>query len=106
MGTIIISNGIPMIKLSQLQEAVSAIKCSWLRSFAFLFRKPDLVLLYLWVGCQWCAAAGKDFEGDKEIYGSAEWKERVEKWKVRQEKRGLVSNTDGGNDQAEEDDYL
>ncbi|XVF21523.1 hypothetical protein REPUB_Repub12eG0097200 [Reevesia pubescens] len=52
------------------------------------------------------STAGKDFEGDKEIYGSAEWKERVEKWKVRQEKRGLVSNDDGGNDQAEEDDYL
>ncbi|OMP03190.1 Cellulose synthase [Corchorus olitorius] len=54
------------------------------------------------------STAGKDFEGDKETYGSAEWKERVEKWKVRQEKRGLVSNSndDGGNDQAEEDDYL
>ncbi|XWS47022.1 hypothetical protein CRYUN_Cryun14cG0117900 [Craigia yunnanensis] len=52
------------------------------------------------------STAGKDFEVDKEIYGSAEWKERVEKWKVRQEKRGLVSNNDGGNDQAEEDDYL
>ncbi|OMO89463.1 Cellulose synthase [Corchorus capsularis] len=52
------------------------------------------------------STAGKDFEGDKEIYGSAEWKERVEKWKVRQEKRGLVSNDDGENDQAEEDDYL
>ena len=70
------------------------------------FENPDLVLLYLWVGCQWCAAAGKDFEGDKEIYGSAEWKERVEKWKVRQEKRGLVSSDNGGNDQPEEDDYL
>ncbi|KAK9039207.1 hypothetical protein V6N11_024041 [Hibiscus sabdariffa] len=56
------------------------------------------------------STAGKDFGGDKEIYGSAEWKDRVEKWKVRQEKRGLVSNYDAGNDQAEEDeeeeDYL
>ncbi|XP_052886679.1 cellulose synthase A catalytic subunit 4 [UDP-forming]-like isoform X2 [Gossypium arboreum] len=56
------------------------------------------------------STAGKDFEGDKEIYGSAEWKERVEKWKVRQEKRGLVGNYgDAGHDQAEqeeEEDYL
>ncbi|MBA0640643.1 hypothetical protein Goklo_023555, partial [Gossypium klotzschianum] len=58
------------------------------------------------------STAVKDFEGDKEIYGSAEWKERVEKWKVRQEKRGLVGNYgDAGHDQAEqeeeeEEDYL
>ncbi|TYI20455.1 hypothetical protein ES332_A07G239100v1 [Gossypium tomentosum] len=56
------------------------------------------------------STAGKDFEGDKEIYGSAEWKERVEKGKVRQEKRGLVGNYgDAGHDQAEqeeEEDYL
>ncbi|KAE8686111.1 Cellulose synthase A catalytic subunit 3 [Hibiscus syriacus] len=54
------------------------------------------------------STAGKDLEGEKEIYGNSEWKERVEKWKVRQEKRGLVSNYDVGNDQAEEEeeDYL
>ncbi|KAK8486699.1 hypothetical protein V6N11_069061 [Hibiscus sabdariffa] len=51
-------------------------------------------------------AAGKDLEGDKEIYGSEEWKERVEKWKVKQERRGLLSNDNGGNDLPEEDDYL
>ncbi|XP_042515946.1 cellulose synthase A catalytic subunit 4 [UDP-forming]-like [Macadamia integrifolia] len=51
--------------------------------------------------------AGKDFEGDKDLENSDEWKERVDKWKARQEKRGLVSKDDGGgNDQAEEDDYL
>lgn len=52
---------------------------------------------------------GKDLEDEqKETYGDAEWKERVEKWKNRQEKRGLVSKLgDGGNDQADEDDdYL
>ncbi|KAE8685341.1 Cellulose synthase A catalytic subunit 9 [Hibiscus syriacus] len=54
------------------------------------------------------STAGKDHEGDKEIYGNSEWKERVEKWRVRQEKRRLVSNYDAGNDQAEEEeeDYL
>lgn len=53
---------------------------------------------------------GKDLEDDqKESYGDAEWKERVEKWKNRQEKRGLVSKFgDGsGNDQPDDDDdYL
>ncbi|XP_043719473.1 cellulose synthase A catalytic subunit 4 [UDP-forming] [Telopea speciosissima] len=52
--------------------------------------------------------AGKDFEGDKDLENNDEWKERVEKWKAKQEKRGLVSKEDGGgNDQGEEeDDYL
>lgn len=49
---------------------------------------------------------GKDFEGEKEVYSNAEWKERIEKWKVRQEKRGLKTNDDGSNDQGDEDDYL
>lgn len=50
---------------------------------------------------------GKDFEGEKEIYGNSdEWKERVEKWKIRQEKKGLVSTHEAENDQAEEDDFL
>nr|AGW52057.1 cellulose synthase 4 [Populus tomentosa] len=52
------------------------------------------------------SVAGKDLEGEKEGYSNAEWQERVEKWKVRQEKRGLVSKDDGGNDQGEEDEYL
>lgn len=53
------------------------------------------------------AVAGKDFEGDKEGYSSAEWQERVEKWKIRQEKRGLVTKDDGGNDQGDgDDDFL
>ncbi|KAL9436153.1 hypothetical protein AB3S75_022250 [Citrus x aurantiifolia] len=53
------------------------------------------------------SVAGKDFEGDKEGYSSAEWQERVEKWKIRQEKRGLVTKDDGGNDQGDgDDDFL
>ncbi|GMI73981.1 cellulose synthase A4, IRREGULAR XYLEM 5 [Hibiscus trionum] len=52
------------------------------------------------------SVGGKDLDGDKEIYGSEEWKERVEKWKVKQEKRGLISNDNAGNDPPEEDDYL
>ncbi|KAL2508252.1 Cellulose synthase A catalytic subunit 4 [UDP-forming] [Forsythia ovata] len=50
---------------------------------------------------------GKDFEGEKETYNNEEWKERVEKWKTRQEKRGLVTKADdGGNDQDDDDDFL
>ena len=50
--------------------------------------------------------AGKDFEGEKEFYSNAEWEERVEKWKARQEKRGLLNREEGKDDQAEDDDYL
>lgn len=55
---------------------------------------------------EWGLVAGKDFEGDKEMYSTAEWKERVEKWKTRQEKKGLTNKDDEENDQAEEDDIL
>ncbi|KAK9265841.1 hypothetical protein L1049_027074 [Liquidambar formosana] len=47
----------------------------------------------------------KNFEGE-ETYNSAEWKEKVEKWKTRQEKRGLASKDDGGNYNCEEDNFL
>ncbi|MED6135796.1 Cellulose synthase A catalytic subunit 4 [UDP-forming] [Stylosanthes scabra] len=51
---------------------------------------------------------GKDFEGEKESYSNAEWEERVEKWKARQEKKGLLNKEEGKDNQAEEedDDYL
>nr|KYP43719.1 Cellulose synthase A catalytic subunit 4 [UDP-forming] [Cajanus cajan] len=52
------------------------------------------------------SVAGKDFEGDKDFYSNEEWQERVEKWKVRQEKRGLLNKEDGKEDQGEDDDYL
>lgn len=54
---------------------------------------------------------GKELDGEKDMNGkdldSDQWKERVEKWKTRQEKKGLVSTYEGDqNDQAEEDDFL
>ncbi|XP_068653684.1 cellulose synthase A catalytic subunit 4 [UDP-forming] [Aristolochia californica] len=52
------------------------------------------------------SVVGKDLDGEKDAFGGVEWKERVEKWKARQEKKGLVTKEDGGNDQEEEDDYL
>lgn len=55
-----------------------------------------------------CLVTGKDLEDDqKDAYSNSEWKERVEKWKTRQEKRGLMSkHDDGGNDQGDEDEFL
>ncbi|PNX84273.1 cellulose synthase A catalytic subunit 4, partial [Trifolium pratense] len=52
------------------------------------------------------SVTGKDLEGDKEFLSNAEWQERVEKWKVRQEKRGLLNKEDGKEDPGEEDEYL
>ncbi|KAK7354769.1 hypothetical protein VNO80_20254 [Phaseolus coccineus] len=52
------------------------------------------------------SVAGKDFDGEKDFYSNAEWQERVEKWKVRQEKRGLLNKEDGKEDQGEDDDYI
>ncbi|KAK1355855.1 Cellulose synthase [Heracleum sosnowskyi] len=52
------------------------------------------------------SVVGKDFEAEKETYTNSEWKERVDKWKTRQEKRGLVGKDDSGNDQGDEDEYL
>ncbi|KAG9445768.1 hypothetical protein H6P81_011896 [Aristolochia fimbriata] len=52
------------------------------------------------------SVVGKDFDAEKDAPGGAEWKERVEKWKARQEKKGLPNNDDKPNDHEEEDDYL
>lgn len=50
--------------------------------------------------------AGKDFDGEKEAYSTEEWKERVEKWKTRQEKRGLVTKADDVGNGQDDDDYV
>ncbi|KAL9314775.1 hypothetical protein ACSQ67_020227 [Phaseolus vulgaris] len=52
------------------------------------------------------SVTGKDFDGEKDFYSNAEWQERVEKWKVRQEKRGLLNKEDGKEEQGEDDDYI
>lgn len=69
-----------------------------------VFLSGVFYFVYMLVYCS--VVAGKDFEGDKDFYSNAEWQERVEKWKVRQEKRGLLNKEDGKEDQGEEDDYL
>ncbi|KAM1795564.1 hypothetical protein ACFX11_035895 [Malus domestica] len=52
------------------------------------------------------SVVGKDFEGEKDELSNAEWKDRVEKWKVRQAKKGLVSKDGENDDQGLEDDFL
>lgn len=53
------------------------------------------------------AVAGKDFEGDQnEVYCNGEWKERVDKWKVKQEKRGSIGKDNGNNDREHDDEFL
>jgi len=51
------------------------------------------------------AVTGKEFEGEKEFFINGEWEERLEQWKTRQEKRGLLNKEEGKDDQGE-DDYL
>lgn len=77
--------------------------------FQFFIFKGLVCFFYLLIDLcffGWGIVTGKDFEGDREAYTSAEWKERVEKWKVRQEKKGLVSKDDGNTDQGDDDEYL
>ncbi|KAF5459416.1 hypothetical protein F2P56_023365 [Juglans regia] len=50
--------------------------------------------------------AGKEFEGEKEVYSNGEWKERVEKWKVKQEKRGFLGKDNGNKDRGDDDEFL
>ncbi|KAK4771220.1 hypothetical protein SAY87_031752 [Trapa incisa] len=54
------------------------------------------------------SSAGSGNNCTSNMFGNDEWKERLQKWKVRQEKRSLISKDDlGGNkDNGEEDDFL
>lgn len=66
-----------------------------------------LTVLTIWKFIRHCSAvARQELEGEKEAYDNAEWKERIEKWKIRQEKRGLVTKDAGDKDDREEEDYL
>ncbi|GAB2213714.1 hypothetical protein Droror1_Dr00018027 [Drosera rotundifolia] len=47
----------------------------------------------------------KDFKGEKHEYSNAEWKDRVDKWKTRQGKKGLLKYN-AGDDPGEEDEIL
>lgn len=50
---------------------------------------------------------GKEFEAERDGATDAEWKERVDKWKARQEKRGLLAKAEQTKDQdSEEEEYL
>ena len=108
MVTITNRNGITMpllLLLLLLQEVVIKQIFIYLLVFS-IFILRNILLNKFWF---YEVTGGKEFEGEKETYtNNAEWKERVEKWKTRQEKRGMVTNDDEGNDQGEEeeDEYL
>ncbi|KAG0477549.1 hypothetical protein HPP92_012268 [Vanilla planifolia] len=53
------------------------------------------------------SVAGKDLEAEREMEADVEWRERLERWKTRQEKRGLVDKEEDDKDEREiEDDYM
>ncbi|KAJ3682391.1 hypothetical protein LUZ60_014964 [Juncus effusus] len=51
------------------------------------------------------SVAGKDLEAEREMEGNMEWKERIDKWKTRQEKRGLLHKGDS-DEETNDDDYM
>ena len=61
--------------------------------------------LYLISGLNF-AVAGKDLEAEREMESNLEWQDRVDKWKARQEKKGLMNKDDEGNiDDQDNEDY-
>jgi len=49
--------------------------------------------------------AGKDLEAEREMEaGSMEWKDRIDKWKTKQEKRGKLNHDDSDDDDEKNDD--
>lgn len=65
--------------------------------------KIDLLNEYVCV-CAHCAVAGKDLEAEREMEGSMEWKDRIDKWKTKQEKRGRLNHDDSDDDDDKNDD--
>ncbi|XP_047063083.1 cellulose synthase A catalytic subunit 7 [UDP-forming]-like [Lolium rigidum] len=54
------------------------------------------------------SVAGKELETEREMEGSMEWKERIDKWKTKQEKRGKLNrdNSDDEDDDKNDDEYM
>ncbi|ONM06037.1 cellulose synthase10 [Zea mays] len=53
------------------------------------------------------SVAGKDLEAEREMEGSMEWKDRIDKWKTKQEKRGKLNHDDSDDDDDKnEDEYM
>lgn len=50
------------------------------------------------------SVAGKDLEAERELEGNLEWKDRIEKWKAKQDKNGVVNKDDAENDEENNDD--
>ena len=57
------------------------------------------------INCVSHAVAGKDLEAEREMEaGSMEWKDRIDKWKTKQEKRGKLNHDDSDDDDEKNDD--
>lgn len=56
------------------------------------------------VDCCEIAVAGKDLEQEREMEGGMEWKDRIDKWKTKQEKRGKLNRDDDDDDDDKNDD--
>ncbi|KAL5223819.1 hypothetical protein ABZP36_010458 [Zizania latifolia] len=54
------------------------------------------------------SVAGKDLEAEREMEGSMEWKDRIDKWKTKQEKRGKLhrDDSDDEDDDKNDDEYM
>lgn len=50
------------------------------------------------------SVAGKDLEQEREMEGGMEWKDRIDKWKTKQEKRGKLNRDDSDDDDDKNDD--
>jgi cellulose synthase A len=50
--------------------------------------------------------AGKDLEAEREMEGSMEWKDRIDNWKAKQEKRGNKLNHDDSDEDKNDDEYF
>lgn len=89
-----------------LQEAVITFKTILINLIFknYPLTQPRLPVLSIFL---FVTVAGKDFDGGKEAYNNEEWKERVDKWKTKQEKRGLFTKADDArNDQDDDEEVL
>ncbi|EEE51108.1 hypothetical protein OsJ_31839 [Oryza sativa Japonica Group] len=50
------------------------------------------------------SVAGKDLEQEREMEGGMEWKDRIDKWKTKQEKPGKLNRDDSDDDDDKNDD--
>lgn len=98
------SQVVPMVRHFLPQKAVKHPFSPFF--LAHRYRFYPLIVLTLRKFLPSFSQVARELEGKKEAYGNAEWEERIEKWKIRQEKRGLVTKDASEKDGFEEDNFL